>query len=70
MHFRVPLGLGLALSRVSNGNPNANSKGGGGWGGGRGGYESTLELYLDIETQLNSLKIKWIQRLLNPTNAL
>ena len=25
---------------------------------------------LDIETQLNSLKIKWIQRLLNPTNAL
>ena len=24
---------------------------------------------LDIETQLNSLKIKWIQRLLNPTNA-
>ena len=25
---------------------------------------------LDIETQLNSLKIKWIQRLLNPTNAM
>ena len=25
---------------------------------------------LDIETQLNSLKIKWIQNLLNPTNAL
>ena len=25
---------------------------------------------LDIKTQLNSLKIKWIQRLLNPTNAL
>ena len=25
---------------------------------------------LDIETQLNSLKIKWIQKLLNPTNAL
>ena len=25
---------------------------------------------LDIETQLNSLKIKWIQRLLNLTNAL
>ena len=25
---------------------------------------------LDIETQLNSLKIKWIQMLLNPTNAL
>ena len=25
---------------------------------------------LDIETQLNSLKIKWIQRLLNPNNAL
>ena len=25
---------------------------------------------LDIETQLNSLKIKWIQRLLNPTNTL
>ena len=25
---------------------------------------------LDIETQLNSLKIKWIQRLLNPTTAL
>ena len=25
---------------------------------------------LDIETQLDSLKIKWIQRLLNPTNAL
>ena len=25
---------------------------------------------LVIETQLNSLKIKWIQRLLNPTNAL
>ena len=25
---------------------------------------------LDIETQLNSLKIKWIQRLLNPINAL
>ena len=25
---------------------------------------------LDIETQLNSLKTKWIQRLLNPTNAL
>ena len=24
---------------------------------------------LDIETQLSSLKIKWIQRLLNPTNA-
>ena len=24
---------------------------------------------LDIETQLNCLKIKWIQRLLNPTNA-
>ena len=25
---------------------------------------------LDIETQLNSLKIKWNPRLLNPTNAL
>ena len=25
---------------------------------------------LDIDTQLNSPKIKWIQRLLNPTNAL
>ena len=25
---------------------------------------------LDIKTQLNSLKIKWIQRLLNLTNAL
>ena len=25
---------------------------------------------LDIDTQLNSLKIKWIQRLFNPTNAL
>ena len=25
---------------------------------------------LDTETQLNSLKIKWVQRLLNPTNAL
>ena len=25
---------------------------------------------LDIETQLNSLKIKWIQRLLNPTKIL
>ena len=25
---------------------------------------------LDIETQINSLKIKWIQRLLNPNNAL
>ena len=25
---------------------------------------------LDTETQLDSLKIKWIQRLLNPTNAL
>ena len=25
---------------------------------------------LDIETQLKSLKIKWIQRSLNPTNAL
>ena len=25
---------------------------------------------LDKETQLNSLKIKWIRRLLNPTNAL
>ena len=25
---------------------------------------------LDTETQLNSLKIKWIQRLLNPTNSL
>ena len=25
---------------------------------------------LDIETQLKSLKIKWILRLLNPTNAL
>ena len=25
---------------------------------------------LDMGTQLNSLKIKWIQRLLNPTNAL
>ena len=25
---------------------------------------------LDIDTQLNSLKIKWIQRLLNPTNVL
>ena len=25
---------------------------------------------LDIETQLNSLKIKWIQKLLNPINAL
>ena len=25
---------------------------------------------LDIETQLNSPKIKWIQRLLNPTNGL
>ena len=25
---------------------------------------------LDIDTQLNSLKIKWIQRLLHPTNAL
>ena len=24
---------------------------------------------LDIDTQLNSLKTKWIQRLLNPTNA-
>ena len=24
---------------------------------------------LDIETQLNALKIKWIQRLLNPNNA-
>ena len=24
---------------------------------------------LDIDTQLNSLKIKWIQRLLNLTNA-
>ena len=24
---------------------------------------------LDIDTQLNSLKIKWIQRLLNPANA-
>ena len=25
--------------------------------------------FLDIDTQLNSLKTKWIQRLLNPTNA-
>ena len=25
---------------------------------------------LDIDTQLNFLKIKWIQRLLTPTNAL
>ena len=25
---------------------------------------------LDIETQLNSFKIKWIQKLLNPINAL
>ena len=25
---------------------------------------------LDIDTQLNYIKIKWIQRLLNPTNAL
>ena len=25
---------------------------------------------LDIETQLNFLKIKWIQKLVNPTNAL
>ena len=25
---------------------------------------------LDINTQLNSLKTKWIQRFLNPTNAL
>ena len=25
---------------------------------------------LEIDTQLNSIKIKWIQRLLNPTNAL
>ena len=25
---------------------------------------------LDIETQLNSLKINWIQTLINPTNAL
>ena len=25
---------------------------------------------LDIDTNLNSLKIKWIQRLLNPTNTL
>ena len=25
---------------------------------------------LNMETQLNSLKIEWIQRLLNPTNAL
>ena len=24
---------------------------------------------LDIDTQSNSLKTKWIQRLLNPTNA-
>ena len=24
---------------------------------------------LDIDNQLNSLKAKWIQRLLNPTNA-
>ena len=24
---------------------------------------------LDVQTQVNSLKIKWIQRLLNPTNA-
>ena len=32
------------------------------WNGGLG--------ILDIDTQLNSLKTKWIQRLLNPTNAL
>ena len=25
---------------------------------------------LDIDTQLNSSKVKWIQRLSNPTNAL
>ena len=25
---------------------------------------------LDIDTQLNSLELKWIQRLLNPTNTL
>ena len=25
---------------------------------------------LNIDTQLNYIKIKWIQRLLNPTNAL
>ena len=25
---------------------------------------------LDIDTQLNTLELKWIQRLLNPTNAL
>ena len=25
---------------------------------------------LDVDTQLNSLKIKWIQRLFHPTNAL
>ena len=32
-------------------------------------YRSGLGV-LDIETQLNSLKTKWIKRLLNPTNAL
>ena len=37
---------------------------------------STLSIWkgglgiLDIDTQLNSIKIKWMQRLLNPTNAL
>ena len=31
----------------------------------------TIELGTsDIETQLNPLKIKWVQRLLNPTNVL
>ena len=32
------------------------------WKGGQG--------ILNTKTQLNSLKTKWIQRLLNPTNAL
>ena len=32
------------------------------WNGGQG--------ILDIDTQLNSLKTKWVQRLLNPTNGL
>ena len=32
------------------------------WNGGLG--------ILDVDSQLNSLKTKWIQRLLNPTNAL
>ena len=32
--------------------------------------ESSVRYILDIDTQLNSLDIKWIQRLLNTTNAL